>query len=112
VASQLGVPFDQARYLGPGGLCPMCHLDVVVLRGPDVECATCGARGRLDPDLQVSWTDLSVSIISMAERRAHAAEIQDTAARQNQRRAEIEERAAAFDAYDPGRRPDPTGTPG
>ena len=33
VASQLGVPFEAARYLGPPGLCPMCHLDVVVLRG-------------------------------------------------------------------------------
>src|SRR2546430_8555110 len=47
VASQLGVPFDQARYLGPPGLCPMCHLDVVVLRATDIECATCGARGHL-----------------------------------------------------------------
>ena len=45
VASQLGVAFWAARYLGPPGLCPMCHLDVVVLRGTDVECATCGARG-------------------------------------------------------------------
>jgi multimeric flavodoxin WrbA len=107
VASQLGVPFDQARYLGPPGLCPVCHLDVVVLRGPDVECATCGARGRLGSDLQVTWTDLSVSIISPAERQAHSAEIQDTAARQGQRREEIEARAAVFDAYDrvvqPGR---------
>ena len=111
VASQLGVPFDQARYLGPPGLCPLCHLDVVVLRGPDVECATCGARGRLGPDLRVSWTDLSVSIISMTERRAHATEIQDTAARQNQRRAEIDQRAQAFDAYDPVRQPGRAVTP-
>jgi len=111
VASQLGVPFDQARYLGPPGLCPLCHLDVVVLRGQDVECATCGARGRLGPDLTVDWTDLSVSIITMTERQAHAAEIQDTAARQGQRRAEIEERAGVFDAYDPVLRPDQAGVP-
>src|SRR6202011_4068661 len=65
VASQLGVAFDEARYLGPPGLCPMCHLDVVVLRGADVECATCGARGQLTPDLQVTWTDLTTSVISM-----------------------------------------------
>ena len=36
------------------GLCPLCHLDVVVLRGRDVECATCGARGELDGDGCVS----------------------------------------------------------
>ena len=105
VASQLGVPFDQARYLGPPGLCPMCHLDVVVLRGAEVECATCGARGRLAPDLQVTWTDLTSSVISMDEKRAHAAEIQDTAARHHQLREQIEERARAFEAYEPAVRP-------
>jgi hypothetical protein len=106
VASQLGVPFDQARYLGPPGLCPMCHLDVVVLRGADVECATCGARGRLAPGAEVTWTDLSTSVISMAEKRAHAAEIQQTAGHHAPLRAEIEERARAFDAYDRTVRPE------
>jgi hypothetical protein len=106
VAAQLGVPFDQARYLGPPGLCPMCHLDVIVLRGAEVECATCGARGLLAPDQQVTWTDLSASVISMDEKRAHAAEILQTAERHAGLRAEIEERAREFDAYNPVLRPD------
>jgi multimeric flavodoxin WrbA/Zn-finger nucleic acid-binding protein len=106
VASQLGVPFDQARYLGPPGLCPMCHLDVVVLRGTDVECATCGARGQLTPDHQVTWTDLTSSVISMDEKRAHAAEIQDTAARHHRLRDQIDERTRTFEAYDPTVRPE------
>jgi multimeric flavodoxin WrbA len=105
VASQLGVAFDEARYLGPPGLCPMCHLDVVALHGADVECATCGARGLLAPDLQVTWTNLSTSVISMDEKRAHAVEIQETAERHGKVRAQIEERARAFDAYDPTIRP-------
>ena len=105
VASQLGVAFDEARYLGPPGLCPMCHLDVVVLRGADVECATCGAQGQLAPDLQVTWTNLATSVISMDEKRAHAAEIQETAGRHAQVRAEIDRRARAFEAYDPAVRP-------
>ena len=108
VASQLGVAFEAARYLGPPGLCPMCHLDVIVLRGADVGCATCGARGLLAPDQQVTWTDLSASVISMDEKRAHAAEIQETAARHAARRAEIEDRARDFDAYNPTIRPIPT----
>jgi multimeric flavodoxin WrbA len=99
VAGQLGVAFDAARYLGPPGLCPMCHLDVVVLRGADVECATCGARGQLAPDLTVTWTDLTTSVISMDEKRAHAIEIQETASRHAALRAEIEDRAREFDAY-------------
>jgi hypothetical protein len=61
----------------------------------DVECATCGARGRLAPDLTVTWTDLSASVISMDEKRAHAAEIQETASRHAALRAEIEDRAAS-----------------
>ena len=83
----------------------MCHLDVVVLRGADVECATCGARGRLGPDLRVTWTDLTSSVISMDEKRAHAAEIQDTAARHAGLREQIEARARAFEAYDRTVRP-------
>jgi hypothetical protein len=83
----------------------MCHLDVVALHGADIECATCGARGLLAPDLQVTWTNLSTSVISMDEKRAHAVEIQETAERHGKVRAEIEERARAFDAYDPTIRP-------
>jgi multimeric flavodoxin WrbA len=106
VASQLGVAFDEARYLGPPGLCPMCHLDVIALHGADVECATCGARGRLGPDLQVTWTDLSTSVISMAEKQSHAVEIQETAERHRELRPDIDERARAFDAYDRTVRPE------
>jgi multimeric flavodoxin WrbA len=109
VASQLSLPFDQVRYLGPPGLCPMCHLDVIVLRGADVECATCGARGQLASDPQLTWTNLSTSVISMDEKRAHAVEIQETAERHRQVRAEIEERARDFEAYDPIVRPEHVG---
>jgi len=112
VASQLGSTFDEARYLGPPGLCPMCHLDVVALRGADVECATCGARGRLGPGPQVTWTDLSTSVISMEEKQSHAVEIQETAERHRDLRPQIEQRARAFEAYDRTVRPDRTAASG
>jgi multimeric flavodoxin WrbA len=111
VASQLGAAFDEARYLGPPGLCPMCHLDVVALHGADVECATCGARGRLGPGPEVTWTDLSTSVISMAEKQSHAVEIQDTAERHRDLRQEIDQRARAFEAYDRTVRPERTPLP-
>jgi hypothetical protein len=41
----------------------------------------------------------------MDEKRAHAAEIQETAMRHAGLRAEIEDRARDFDAYDPVVRP-------
>jgi hypothetical protein len=53
----------------------------------------------------VTWTDLSSSVISMDEKQAHAAEIQDTAARHQELREQISERARAFDAYDRTVRP-------
>src|SRR6476469_8373584 len=106
VASQLGRSFDEAEYRGDEpGLCPLCHLDVIVLRGRDVECATCGARGKLDGDAGVRWTDLTCSVISMDEKRAHFAEIRDTAQRHAALRDQIEQGAAPYDEYDPSVRP-------
>jgi multimeric flavodoxin WrbA len=106
VASQLGRSFDEAEYRGDEpGLCPMCHLDVIVLRGHDVECATCGARGELAGDATVRWTDLTCSVISMDEKRAHYVEIRDTAQRHAALRERIEELAAPYDGYDPTVRP-------
>jgi multimeric flavodoxin WrbA len=105
VASQLGKGLDDAEYLGPPGLCPLCHLNVVALRGREVECATCGARGELGADFTVGWIDLTTSVISMDERRAHAVEIQETAERHSVQRADIDRRATEFDAYDPRIRP-------
>ena len=86
----------------------MCHLDVVVLRGADVECATCGARGLLAPDLRVTWTDLSASVISMDEKRAHAAEILQTAERHAEVRARDRGARPAIRRLRPDHPPPPT----
>jgi multimeric flavodoxin WrbA len=101
VASQLGKPFDDAAYLGEPGLCPMCHLNVIELTGSAVACATCGCRGELRPDLTVHWTDRDTSVLSMTEKRAHAAEIQGTAARHAKLGDELATRAAAAPAVAP-----------
>jgi multimeric flavodoxin WrbA len=104
VASQLGRAFDEAEYRGEPGLCPMCHLNVVTLDATAVECATCGARGVLTAG-GVEWTDLDSSVLSMAEKRAHAAEIQETAARHQALRSRIDERVAALPPFEPVARP-------
>jgi len=106
VAGQLGRSFDEAEYLGEPGLCPLCHLDVVELRGRTVDCATCGAQGRLADDFSVEWTDLTTSVISMAEKRAHYAEILQTAQSHAKVRDAINEQAAGYDSFDPVVRPD------
>ncbi len=98
VASQLGRSFEDAQYCGDAGACPLCHLDVVELHGRSVQCASCGAQGRLADDFSVEWTDLDSSVITMAEKRAHYQEILETAGRHAKVRDEIEEKAAAYDS--------------
>jgi hypothetical protein len=98
---RLGRPFEDAEYLGDEpGLCPMCHLNGVVLRGREVECATCGAQGTLGRDLEITWTDLTTSVISMQEKRDHYAEIRETAQRHAAVRDQIEMAAAPYDDFD------------
>ncbi len=108
VARQLGRTFEEAEYVGEPGLCPLCHLDVIELHGRDVACATCGAAGLLTDDLCVEWTDLDVSVISLAEKRDHYEEILETARRQNEVREEINARAAAYDDEGLVVRPEPS----
>ncbi len=100
VAAQLGRSFEEAEYVGPPGLCPLCHLDVVTLNDGAVACATCGAQGRLGDDLSVTWTDLDTSVISMAEKQDHYDEILQTAGRHAKVREEITEKAATYASYD------------
>jgi multimeric flavodoxin WrbA len=107
VAAQLGRTFEEAEYVGPPGLCPMCHLDVISLQDRAVTCATCGARGRLTDEAVVEWTDLDTSVISMAEKRDHYVEILETAQRHAKVREAITEKAATYASFDPVVRPDP-----
>jgi multimeric flavodoxin WrbA len=112
VAQQAGRGFDEVEFRGDPGLCPMCHLDVITLRGSAVECATCGAAGELVVDagraaVRFTPEGCAKSVLSIAEKHQHFLEVQETAARQFPRAAEIEERAAPHRAFDrlvaPGR---------
>ncbi len=116
VGSQLGRVFDDVEYRGEPGLCPLCHLSLVELRGTVVECATCGATGELlvvDGAPVARFDDpagLDRSVVTMAEKRAHFTEVMATAAQQGPLAAEIEQRAGAYAGFDPrivpaGRRP-------
>lgn len=92
--------FDDAEYRGEPGLCPMCHLSVVELDGTSVTCATCGSAGFLGTGGAIRWTDLTTSVLTMAEKRAHAQEIQVTAAAHAQLRPEIDRRADEFGTFE------------
>jgi multimeric flavodoxin WrbA len=110
VAGQLGRADDAVEYLGDPGLCPLCHLSVIDVRGGGVvECASCGAEGRLAvgpdgaPEVHFDPDGLAKSVISMGEKRAHAEEILATAAAHAARADEVSAGAAPFREWDGGR---------
>jgi multimeric flavodoxin WrbA len=108
VASQLGVAYDDAEYRGDPGVCPLCNLDVVALLPEGrVECASCGAVGRLvvtDGRAHVEFDEAGrqQSILAYAEKLEHFHEVQQTAAEHAPLRAQI---TAAQDEWKAWERP-------
>ena len=105
VVAQIGRACEDVDYKGPEGICPMCHLSVFAIRGDEVECAACGARGGLvvrdgKPAFEFTPDGLNESVISMAEKREHFREVQETAAKQAPQADRIRELAAELVAYD------------
>ena len=105
VAAQLGRAYEDVEYRGEPGACPMCHLDVLVLRADGLECASCGAAGRFDVRdgaVTVAFPPAGreQSILSMTEKVAHFREVQETAARHAAHREAITAAAATYAAWD------------
>ncbi len=103
VGSQLGRGFEDVEYRGEPGLCPVCHLSVVVVNGEAAECATCGAGGRLvvsEGAARIEFDRLSQSVATLEEKRAHFVEVQETAAAQGPVADEIARRAAVYTEFD------------
>lgn len=105
VVQQIGRSSEDVEYKGDPGICPMCHLSVIEVQGDAVECATCGARGRMvvhDGSVAFEFAEegRDESVISMAEKREHFREVQETAARQAPQADAIRALAARFADYD------------
>lgn len=84
VASQIGRPFDDAKYLGPeeDGSCPYCHLLKFEFQGADnrIRCITCGAAGELktraDGRVRPVWDkDSDLSCITLKGKWQHVDDI-------------------------------------
>ena len=106
VGEQAGRAWEAAEYVGDPGVCPLCHLSVIVLRTDGVECASCGAAGTLtviDGRPVVEFTDsgLAQSVLSIAEKLDHFHEVQATAAAHASRRGEIDRARDEAAAWDP-----------
>jgi multimeric flavodoxin WrbA len=105
VAAQLGRPYDEVEYRGVSGACPLCHLDVIVLKADGIECASCGAGGHLenvDGRIRAVFTaeGQQHSILSYTEKLEHFREVQETAARQAPERERIDAIATEYAEWD------------
>jgi multimeric flavodoxin WrbA len=105
VAQQLGRAYEDVEYRGDPGSCPLCHLNVFDIRDDGVECATCGAEGRLEiqdgaPRVVFDPAGLDASVISMSEKRSHAQEILATAAAHAARAHEVAAGVAPYAGWD------------
>lgn len=94
VASQIGQPFDHAKYLGPeeDGNCPYCHLLKFEFRGDGnrIRCITCGAAGELktrtDGRFRPVWEDDSdLSCITLKGKWQHVDDIAEGLSMERQR---------------------------
>jgi multimeric flavodoxin WrbA len=108
VAEQAGRAFADVEYRGAPGLCPMCHLDAIVVGGDGaVECATCGAAGTLRPaaggsafTVEFDAAGAERSVLSVAEKHEHFLEVQETAQRQFAQGDEIAAGAAPYREFE------------
>jgi multimeric flavodoxin WrbA len=101
VALQAGVPFDEVEYHGEPGVCPDCHLSMMILRGREAECAVCGMRGEIGidgDDVTVSFpeSERDRSVLSIAGKKLHFDELMQVSAAE---RPHVGEIFAARDRY-------------
>ncbi|KAJ9131780.1 Oxidoreductase [Pleurostoma richardsiae] len=83
VASQIGKPYDEAKYLGEEqkGSCPYCHLLKIEFRdGNTVQCIVCGALGHLstgpDGEIRPTWEeDSNISCVTLKGKWKHLDDI-------------------------------------
>ena len=101
----LQVPIDQAQYLGEEEeSCPLCHANLLMLKGRFVECPLCGIKGRieiLEDRLKVVYdqVELENSRWSVSGTKHHHDEIRSTAQIYEANKDVIKEKMKKYSAY-------------
>ncbi|KAI1498592.1 flavoprotein [Biscogniauxia marginata] len=98
VASQIGKPYDEAKYLGSEeeGSCPYCHLLKLEFReGNNVACIVCGANGTLsvaaNGNIRPTWESNSkVSCMTLEGKWKHLDDIGKKLGSERQRLGQIQ----------------------
>ena len=80
LAKMAALPDQERSYIGPEGVCPACHCDVVRV-DPEtggVECALCGVKGKLENGrVMMDPESVKLSHIFEAGRQKHMADLKN-----------------------------------
>ena len=115
---QLGRSFDEVEYRGEPGLCPLCHLSLISVRGERSPSAAAAAPRAARSYVTAAWGSSSTpeglekSVLHPVEKRAHSEEILQTAARHAALADEVAARAAPFAEWDHRVSPESTAVTG
>jgi multimeric flavodoxin WrbA len=96
VAKTLKRPIEEAEYIGPQGICPVCHASVLELgkTSDKVSCAVCGVKGTLKCDggtyaLLVTKEDWALSHVLLSGKFHHGENLKKISLKPHPRMAEI-----------------------
>ena len=107
VGEAMGLPIDEVKYMGEEEeTCPLCHSNLLRIRGKFVECPLCDIKGRLEIEGD------KVAVVYDAEElqrwrwgepgtRKHHYEIRETHKAYDKNLPEIRERLKKYRDYDP-----------
>jgi len=105
VAEAMGKPSDEVKYMGDeAGTCPVCHLDLMVVRKNSLECAICGVKGDIKVDggkitVVFSKEEQKKSRLAIEGKRIHFFEIRDVIQELGPRYGEIPAKLGKYKSY-------------
>ena len=106
VAQTLKKPIEEATYIGPQGICPVCHSSILELGGTaeKVSCAVCGVKGTLKADgdsyaLEVTEEDRARSIVLLSGKFHHGEDMKKRSLKPDPRMAEIPKLIEKYKSY-------------
>jgi multimeric flavodoxin WrbA len=106
VAETLKKPIEEAEYIGPQGVCPVCHASVLELgkTADKAICAVCGAKGTLKTDgseytMSVTEEDWAHSHVLLSGKFQHGDDLKNISLKPDPRMKEIPELAKKYKEY-------------
>jgi hypothetical protein len=106
VAETLKHPMEEAKYIGPQGVCPVCHASILELgkTADKVLCAVCGVKGTLKSDgdayaLEVTKEDWALSHVLLSGKFHHGEDLKNISLKPDPRMAQIPKLVEKYKSY-------------